>query len=155
MGAKRNFSTAKDTYIRPWCAPTCTQSICIPATKDVHMHLFGISCASNMYQWQHSRTYIYVLHILCQQRMTYIFVVKVHMLQRKEFACSRQAKTVEDIAVQPKWKGKIGTTVTFSLNLASSARQKISDCRGSACYNFFFDETWKSKNMSQYFCGSF
>ena len=134
---------------------TCTHFICTSAAKDIYIPPFTVLHATNIFSCQQPRLYIYVLHILCQQWMTYIFVVKVHMLQRKKFACSRQAKTVEDIAVQPKWKGKIGTTVTFSLNLASSARQKISDCRGSACYNFFFDETRKSKNISQYFCGSF
>ena len=43
--------------------------------------------------------------------------IEIHMLQRKEFACARQAKTAEEIASQNKQKGKIVTIFTFSLLL--------------------------------------
>ena len=33
--------------------------------------------------------------------------IEIHMLQTKEFACARQVKTVEDIALQNKQKVKI------------------------------------------------
>ena len=37
------------------------------------------------------------------------------MLQTKEFACTRQVKTVEDIALQNKQKGRIVTMLSMHL----------------------------------------
>ena len=39
--------------------------------------------------------------------------IDIHMLQRKEFACVRQVKTVEDIALQNKQKGRSIPFFTF------------------------------------------
>ena len=39
--------------------------------------------------------------------------IDIHMLRRKEFACVRQVKTVEDIALQNKRKGRSITFFTF------------------------------------------
>ena len=41
--------------------------------------------------------------------------IEIHMLQTKEFACTRQVKTVEDIALQNKQKGRIVTMLSMHL----------------------------------------
>ena len=41
--------------------------------------------------------------------------IEIHMLQTKEFACARQVKTVKDIALQNKQKGRIVTILSMHL----------------------------------------
>ena len=52
--------------------------------------------------------------------------IEIHILQRKEFARARQVKTIEDIALQNKQKGRIVTILSMHLFL------------GMAVYFMFF-----------------
>ena len=59
------------------------------------------------------------------------------MLQTKEFACARQVKTVEDVALQNKQKGRIDTILRMHLFVGMA----VYFIFFSVCYIFFFDET--------------
>ena len=59
------------------------------------------------------------------------------MLQTKEFACTRQVKTVEDIALQNKQKGRIVTILSMHLFLGMA----VCFIFFSVGYSFLFDET--------------
>ena len=59
------------------------------------------------------------------------------MLQTKEFACARQVKTVEDIALQNKQKGRIVTILSMHLFVGMA----VYFIFFNVCYIFLFDET--------------
>ena len=63
--------------------------------------------------------------------------IEIHMLQTKDFACARQVKTVEDIALQNKQKSRTVTILSMHLFLGMA----VCFIFFSVCYILLFDET--------------
>ena len=108
----------------------------------MYIFLDIIEIISNCNTNSQGRIYTSILQDFSKTPAAEVYI-EIHVLQTKEFACSRQVKTVEDIALQNKQKSRIATILSIHLFVGMA----VYFIFFSVYYIFFFNETWKTKNI--------
>ena len=111
----------KDVYISPSCTSPATNDVYIRLHKVTFYRCLVVGCIflwllsyiykpfdiieimSNCNTNNQRRIYTSILQGFSKNLVAEVYI-EIHMLQTKEFACARQVKTVEDIALQNKQK---------------------------------------------------